>query len=345
MQNNDDMISQKKAVTLDDIAKEANVSKMTVSRVLNGKLHVAKETKDKVERIIRELGYQPNLLARSLSSKKTLIVGVVLNKRDHMFMYDYTTKILSGIMDVAIDKNYKIMLCPIENKKNNKGEYHKLVRSKMLDGLILLKRKEDDPYISELIELEFPFVMLNYKKYSDQISFVDAENYEGAQIAVNYLNSKGHEKIAFVRGRLGEPNSNDRFLGYKDALIELGLKYKDDWVINGEFDQEIAYLKCDKLLKLKNPPTAIFCADDNMAVGVMRRLRENNIKIPEEMALMGFDDILFGSMCDPKLTTIRQPIYEIGKSGMELLFDIINGNQENAVHKLLPVELVTRESV
>jgi len=334
----------KKAVTLDDISKKAEVSKMTVSRVLTGKGQVAPKTKEKINKIIKELGYQPNLLARSLSSKKTSIIGVVLSKREHMFMFDYTTKVLSGIMDVAIDNDYQLMLCPISTDKDTKGEYERLVRSKMLDGVVLLKRKESDPYISELIDLNFPFVMLNYKKFSDTISFVDSENFHGAQIAVEHLYSKGHRKIAFVRGRIGETNSNDRFLGYQGALSDLGLDFKEDWVINGEFDQEVAYRECDKLLDLEDVPTAIFCADDNMALGVMKRLNEMNVRIPEDMAIVGFDDIQFGSISSPTLTTIRQPIYEIGRRGMEVLMSLINDEDTSAVHELLPVELIKRES-
>lgn len=334
----------KKAVTLDDISKRAKVSKMTVSRVLTGKGQVAPKTKEKINRIIKELDYQPNLLARSLSSKKTSIIGVVLSKREHMFMFDYTTKVLSGIMDVAIDHDYQLMLCPISTDKDTKGEYERLVRSKMLDGVVLLKRKEGDPYISELIDLDFPFVMLNYKKFSDTISFVDSENFHGAQIAVEHLYSRGHRKIAFVRGRIGETNSNDRFLGYQGALTDLGLEFKDEWVIHGEFDQEVAYRECDKLLGLEDSPTAIFCADDNMALGVMKRLNELKVKIPEDMAVVGFDDIQFGSISNPTLTTVRQPIYEIGRRGMEVLMRLINNKNTSAIHELLPVELIKRES-
>lgn len=338
------MSDTKKAVTLDDISKKAEVSKMTVSRVLTGKGQVAPKTKEKINKIIKELGYQPNLLARSLSSKKTSIIGVVLSKREHMFMFDYTTKVLSGIMDVAIDNDYQLMLCPISTDKDTKGEYERLVRSKMLDGVVLLKRKESDPYISELIDLKFPFVMLNYKKFSDTISFVDSENFHGAQIAVEHLYSKGHRKIAFVRGRIGETNSNDRFLGYQGALSDLGLDFREEWVINGEFDQEVAYKECDKLLNLEDVPTAIFCADDNMALGVMKRLNEMDVRIPEDMAIVGFDDIQFGSISSPTLTTIRQPIYEIGRRGMEVLMGLINNKDTSAVHELLPVELIKRES-
>ena len=334
----------KRPVTLDDISKRAKVSKMTVSRVLTGKGQVAPKTREKINKIIDELGYQPNLLARSLSSQKTSIIGVVLNKREHMFMFDYTTKVLSGIMDVAIENDYQLMLCPISADKDTSGEYEKLARSRMLDGVILLKRKEGDPHISELIDLNFPFVMLNYKKFSEDISFVDSENFHGAQIAVEHLYGKGHRKIAFVRGRIGETNSNDRYLGYQGALSDLGLEFREEWVINGDFNQEKAYSECSKLLDLDDMPTAIFCADDNMALGVMRRLQEQGLKIPEDMAVVGFDDIQFGTISTPTLTTVRQPIYEIGRRGMEVLLHLINSDEPKATHELLPVELVKRES-
>ncbi len=339
------MSNSKKIVTLDDVAQRAKVSKMTVSRVLSGKGPVAIKTRERINELIKELDYQPNLLARSLSSKQTMIVGVVVNKRDHMFMVDYTTKIISGIMDVALRHQYQLMLCPVSSEDDVRGEYLRLIRSKMLDGLILLKRKQDDPYIQELVEAKFPFVMLNYKKYSQDINFVDAKNKQGAIMATEYLYSKGHREIAFMGGRVGETNSNDRLSGYKEALKKLGLKYRAVWVIHGEYHQEVAYRECGKLLDMAQRPTAIFCADDNMAIGVIKRLRESGLKIPQDMAVIGFDDIQIASMIRPALTTIRQPIYDIGKTGMQTLLNIINGTQQKAVHRLLPVELVERESV
>ena len=163
-------------------------------------------------------------------------------------------------------------------------------------------------------------------------------------MAVEYLYRKGHRDIAFVHGRIGESNSKDRFKGYKDTLKKLGIPFRKEYVIEGEYDRDIAYRESAKLLTLPNRPTAIFCADDNMAIGVINQLKENNIQIPQDIAVMGFDDIHPASVVSPSLTTIRQPIYEIGKIGTEVLLDLINGKQEKSIHRLLDVQLIERDS-
>ena len=209
--------------TIADIAQKADVSKMTVSRVLSGKGQVALKTRERILKIIDELGYQPNLIARSLASKRSMILGVIIPKIEHMFLDNYIAQILSGVTDVALQNNYRIMLCPIEPKPNQNLEYLNMARSKLLDGMILLKAKSDDPNIPVLAEAEFPFVLVNHKKYSKNISFVDTQNIKGAKLAVEHLVKAGHKDIAHVTGSLLETNAKDRLKGFREAMKEFGL--------------------------------------------------------------------------------------------------------------------------
>ena len=332
-------------ITIADIAKKAKVSKMTVSRVLNEKDHVAKSTIEKVNKVIEEFGYQPNLLARSLASKRTMFLGIIIPKIEHMFMDNYIAQIISGVTDISMQNKYRIILCPVDPWSEQNGkEYLNLARGRMLDGMILLKTKFNDVNIPILAESGFPFVLVNHKKYSQNVNFVDSRNIKGAKMAMEYLYKKGHRKIAFVAGSLDETNAKDRLKGYEEAIKEFDLEYRNDWVVNGDFDKEKAYQEAEKLLKHREKPTAIFCSDDYMAIGVIDRLKEFGLSVPDDMAVMGFDDIEIGAYIKPSLTTIRQPIYELGKTAAEVLLKIMNREQKTPVHKLLNVELIERES-
>lgn len=332
-------------ITIADIAKKAQVSKMTVSRVLNGKGYVSREKVEKVNNIIKDSGYQPNLLARSLASKRTMFLGIIIPKIQHMFMDNYIAQIISGVTDVSMQKKYGIMLCPVDPGSDQNGMgYLNLARGRMLDGIILLKTKFNDANIPILAESEFPFVLVNHKNYSQNVNFVDSRNIEGAKMAMEYLYQKGHRKVAFIAGSLDETNAKDRLKGYQESIKEFKFENRDEWVVDGDFDQEKAYLAAGKLLNLSEKPTAIFCSDDYMALGVMKRVKEFGLSIPDDIAVIGFDDIEIGAYVKPALTTIRQPLYKLGKTAAEVLLDIINNDLQTPVHKLLDVELVRRDS-
>ena len=331
-------------ITIADIAGKAKVSRMTVSRVLNGNGYVAEETKEKIKKIIDELNFQPNLIARSLSSQKTKTIGVLIPKTEKLFLDNYMAQVLSGISDGAQEKDYKIMLVPVNLDDLSKGLYLNFVKSRLYDGLILLKAKINDPCLPELVESGFPSIVVNYKKHRDNFNFVDSENIKGTETALEYLLKKGHKRIAFVAGSMDETNARDRLKGYKNFLKKHRLAYNKDYVANGEFNQEKAYERAGKLLELKQKPTAIFCSDDYMAMGVIQRIKESGLSVPEEIAVMGFDNIEIGAFYTPALTTVKQPMYDIGKSSFEALLGLINHQKESPVRITLQTELVIRES-
>lgn len=331
-------------ITIADIAKKAKVSKMTVSRVLSGKGPVKQETHDRIKKIIDEMGYQPNWMARSLASNRSMILGVIIPKIEHMFLDNYIAQILSGVTDVALQNDYRIMLCPIEPVPNQDSEYLSVARSRLLDGMILLKTKVEDPNINVLADSGFPFVLINHKKYSKNINFVDSKNIQGAKMAVQHLYEKGHREIAFIAGSMDETNARDRLKGFREAMAESGLNCPDEWIVYGDFDKDTAYRESEKIFLSSKRPTAIFCSDDYMAIGIMDRIKQNGLKIPEDIAVIGFDDIELADYVKPTLTTIRQPIYELGKMGAQILLKLIDDMKNGPVHKLLNVELVERDS-
>lgn len=331
-------------VTIADIAKKANVSKMTVSRVLSGKGQVAPETAERIRRIAEKMEYHPNLIARSLASKQTKILGVIIPKIEHMFLDNYIAQILSGVTDIALQNDYKIILCPVDVTQKSETAYLNISRTKMLDGMILVKTKINDPNLKKLVEIDFPFVLVNYKSSSDKIHYIDSHNIKGAHMAVEYLYNSGHRKIAFVAGSMDETNARDRMKGFKTAMQSYNLHCPDEWIIYGDFSKEKAYSESEKLFTGVTIPSAIFCSDDYMAIGVMEQINKKNLRIPEDVAVMGFDDIELAAYVKPSLTTIRQPIYELGKSSAQMLLNIVDGKENIQNHKILDVELIRRES-
>lgn len=330
--------------TLKDIALKANVSRMTVSRVFSNNKNVSPKTRNKIEKIAEKMGYHPNLVARSLSSARSMTIGVFIPKIKNVFLDVYISQILSGISDVTQELNYRIMFFPFEYNKDQANLYVSISRSNLVDGIILLKTRKDDIGIDKLSETGFPFILVNHKRNSEKINFVDSCNIRGAQLAVDHLYNMGHRKIAFITGEMNETNAIDRLNGYKKALKDYRLPFNKEWIINGGFSKDIAYEASSKILHSKKLPTAIFCSDDYMAIGVMKKIKEIGLSVPEDISIVGFDDIELSSYIKPSLTTISQPIYEIGKKSAELLLDLIERRRETPIHELLDVELIVRES-
>lgn len=329
-------------VTISDIAKKAGVSKMTVSRVVNNTGAVAPHTREIIEKLIKEMNYHPDHIARSLSSKTTRTIGILIPKKEKIFLDNYIAHVLSGVSEVLKEKDYRIMLFPVDVE--NEYEVLGIAQTNLVDGLILLKISNEDEYIKKLSEMNLPTIRINNRDDSDKINFVDCENIKGSRLAIEYLYNKGHRKIGFVCGRLEETNGEDRFVGYKNSIQEFGLECNEDWVIKGEFEKDIAYQNAEKLISLENRPTAIFCSDDYMALGVIEKINEKGYKVPEDFAVIGFDDIDVASILKPALTTIRQPMRNLGSTAAQLLLDIINDKISTPVKKFIDVELIERET-
>ncbi|MCK4295592.1 MAG: substrate-binding domain-containing protein, partial [Candidatus Marinimicrobia bacterium] len=239
---------------------------------------------------------------------------------------------------------YRLMLFPMDLEREQDTLYVDTARSNMIDGLLLLKTKVDDPKLPVLAKLGFPFVLINHKKIGEEYNFIDTRNIQGAKIAVHYLYDQGHRNIAFVAGSLNETNGKDRLKGFKEAMHELGLECRKNCIVYGDFNKEKAYQEVGKLLELDTRPSAIFCSDDYMAIAAMQRIKEAGLSVPKDIAVIGFDNIELSRYVQPALTTIQQPLHELGAKALELLLNLINGKQKTPVYKFLNVKLIKRQS-
>jgi len=333
-----------KKATLHDIAFKTGVSAMTGSRVVSGKGIVAESTRKRIQDAIEQLDYKPNLVARIFSSQRTMTIGVLIPKVQQVFLDSYIAQVLSGVMTVVKQQNYRLMIYPIEEFEKSSNIYIDIVRSKLLDGLIMLKPRINDPNLEALFNSGFPTILINHHTDDPRVNYIDSKNREGAAIAVKYLYEKGCRQIAYISGSKVESNGIDRLEGYQNTMRQLGLSLNSDWIIEADFDAGKAYHAVDGLVNEGSRPDAIFCADDYMAIAVIKRLLELEIQVPDDIAVVGFNNIDLARYTRPALTTIRQPLLRIGKLAAESLIALIENSVHPPIQKLLDLELIVRES-
>lgn len=333
-------------VTQRQVAAAAGVSRTTVSLVLNDvpDAHISSQTRQRVLDAARRLDYYPDAAARRLASGKTRTIALVWHRGpDPTYRDAFLPGILQGITRAARHYGYYVIFRPIESEDPN-GGYVELARGHHTDGLILSGPRYNDAYLSALHEEGFPIV-LHGQLPKTAIPSVDVDNVQGAMDAVHHLLTSGHRRIGLVTNApLSYISSKQRLAGYRKALEQADLPYEESLVHYGNFDEESGYAAMEALMGLDEPPTAAFVASDMVAMGALRALHDCGVRVPEEMALVGFDDITAARFIIPSLTTIHVPTFGLGWSAAELLIRIINGDQPNEIHVLLDTELIVRES-
>lgn len=330
-----------KKVTLLDIAKAVNVSKTTVSMVLNNKENnISKETKEKILKVAKELNYVPNYLAKSLITKKSYSIGVVVPDIQNPFF----AQMLKGIEKIAENNGYSIILCNTLNSKKREEQHIKLLMSKSIDGIIIAPSHDENDYFNILETQGIPFVIVDrifegFEKFNG----VFCDNEKGIKIGLDYLYNKNKRKIAFIGGNKEYSTANIRLKTYIEKASELGICCKGN--IEGDFSLEGGFDATKKLMKKGLDLDAIFFGSDIMAIGGMKYLLRNGYKIPEDVSILGFDNIDICNFIEPELTTVAQPIYNIGEESIKFLFKLINKEEikENII-KLDPY-LVERATV
>ena len=329
----------KKFATIKDIAKASGYSINTVSRALNDKSEIKKETKEKIVQTARELGYFKNFAAASLRNKKTKLIGIVLPDNANPFY----SEVLKGIEMEAKKKKYQILLINTERNYESEREGLSILLSRRIDGIIIspVQDKYDD--IEELLNINIPFMILG--RHFDNLNVDEVYNDEikGGYIATNYLIEKGHKDIVMLNGYLFKSPAKMRLEGYKKALFDAHIEYKKEHVIIGDIDFYDGYKAIYKLIEKKKRFTSIFAYNDMLALGAIKALHEKGIKVPEDVLVIGYDDILFASISNPPLTTVRLDKRKMGAISFELLMERIEGRKE-AKKKILDVELVIRQS-
>ncbi|MDN4072434.1 LacI family DNA-binding transcriptional regulator [Fictibacillus terranigra] len=330
--------------TIKDIAKHAGVSVTTVSRALNGYSDVNEKTRDKIKAVAKELNYSPNLLARSLVMKKTKTIGLLVSGMQIEGSKDnFTYEVLCGINDCAGERGYDLILFSTNTELQQEKTYNQLCQERKVDGVILQGIKTDDPYLREVVESDIPCVLVDIPIESDSVGYVTTDNKEGAKKAVEHLIGLGHRQIGMINGHKQAFVSQERLEGYRLALEEAKLDFKEENVVDGAFSESEAQVQAAELLK-KNPKiTAIFCASDLMALGTIKAAAGMGKQVPQALSVAGFDDIILASYSSPTLTTIAQDRYQIGYESAILLIQILEG-KAGSRKKVLNTNLIKRES-
>ncbi len=322
-----------------DVAKKANVSISTVSRVINQSKPVRPKTKERVLEAIEELGYRPNAIARSLKVKHTQSIGIMVPDIANQFY----PEVVRGIEDVANMYEYTIFLCNTDLDDDKELKYFSEMEEKQVDGLIFMGNILSDRLALEMKKADMPVVLIG-SDHPDLPS-VTIDNTLAAKKAVEYLLNMGHRRVAVITGKMKDPMmGRARLKGYREALENAGIDWKSEWVVQGGYRFKSGYEGARQLLMLEERPTAIFVASDEMAIGAMRAILEKGLQVPRDIAVVGFDNIDMSGKVYPSLTTMGQPMYEMGAIGMRLLTKYLQGEivQDNKV--VLNFELTERES-
>ncbi|WP_050616645.1 LacI family DNA-binding transcriptional regulator [Bacillus testis] len=331
-------------VTIKDIAKATGFSITTVSRALNGYLDVNENTRKKIQEVADRLGYSPNMLARGLVMKNSHTVGFLITDLKRSSVKDnFLFQTLCGAMDYLQHLEYELVMLTTTTSKQRNKTYQQLCNERNLDGVIIQGLKTDDPYLQEAKESGKPCVLIDIPAHSSKTGYVTTNQLESAKQATKYLYRMGHRNIAFINGHDSAYVSKERLKGYKQALEECGIDDRPEFVCNGGFDEDQAK-QCAISLVLAYPEiTAIFCASDVMALGVIKAAREMSIAVPEELSIIGFDNILLSEYVTPSLTTIAQDPYEIGRMAAEMMVSFIEGKETEPI-VTLNNQLIVRDS-
>lgn len=329
-------------LTLEEIARLANVSRSTVSRVVNGDPNVREKTRQQVQRVIQEAGFHPNRAARSLAGGRTHVLGLVIPRGVSRFFTDpYFSILIQGVTSACNARDYSVMLWLAE-PEHERRTINQVMYNGLIDGVIVTAMMMNDAIVQALVESPLPFILIGRYPETSKISYVDTDNLSGAYQMVAYLLRLGRQRIATITGPQNTYVGIDRLEGYQRALRERGLVMQPELVVDGDFTEDGGYQAASTLLAQK--PDAIFAASDTMALGAMRAVRDAGRRIPEDIAVVGFDDLPFAARSDPPLTTVRQPIHRLGAMAVDTLLEQMDHPDAAPRRVVLPTELIVRTS-
>ena len=330
-------------LTLEDIAKQSGVSRSTVSRVVNNHPNVSEDVRKRVKEVINKTGYQPHAAARTLASQRSWMLGLVLPRSVSSFFADpYFPRLTQGIAQACNQYNYTLGLFLISTKEDEEAIFPRVSRKGLLDGILLQSDQLGDQLTDQIIQSKIPLVIIGRPFYNKNVSYIDVDNVNGAFTAVSHLIRLGYQRIGTITGVSTRTVSVDRKEGYIKALTERGRNIDESLIVEGDFTEAGGYYAMQQLLP--NKPDAVFAASDIMAIGAMRALREAGLRVPEDIALVGFDDLPLATMPEPRLTTIRQPVYQFGVKAVEILLDLIENGIEPPRRIIMDTELIIRNS-
>jgi len=338
---------RRKRVTSKDVAEKVGVSRTTVSLVLNdvGGIQISPETRQKVITAAKQLEYVPNAAAQALAGRRTKAIGLVLTRTQHHIATDtFLPKIISGLLTTAKKQNIRILIDWVEPEHQDTA-YFELARTDRIDGMILSTPRLDDNGLKALESVDIPTVLMGSISGLD-LPFVDVDNAKAAEKATAYLIGLGHKNIACISSAPREYTATpERVGGYKKALSKMNIPINNNLVQYADFDPESGYECMKSIMQSGDPFTAAFVASDNVAIGAKSALREANLRIPDDISIVGFDDIPWAKYSDPPLTTVQLPAESLAESACTLLLDLINNRDADLQHRIiLDTELIIRKS-
>jgi LacI family transcriptional regulator len=340
--NNKNISSKKRrGITIVDVARASGVSYTTVSRVLSGYEFVSETARKRVMEAVEDLGYVANLQARSLKGGRSQIVGLLVPNLDN----SYVGTITQGIDQELARANYDLMLYTSHRRPGKESLYVNAIVNGLTDGLLLVAPLIPATYLNELREHNYPYVLIDQTDGSENSNVVESTNWQGAYDATHYLIQLGHTRIAFIKGTSAVRSAIDRLQGYKAALADHNIPLREDLVVEGDYQQQTGYATTQKLLRSEGSrPTAIFASNDLSAFGAMDAAREDGLRIPDDISIVGFDDIPQASFVYPKLTTVRQPLEQMGQIAVKMLLQQIEDQSRPPQRITLETQLIIRDS-
>lgn len=336
----------KKRATSQDVADLAGVSRTTVSLVLNDVkgFNISPETRQRVHQAAEKLGYIPNVTAQALATRRAKAIGLVMTRSPHHIASDtFLPQIIGGLLDVVRQNKLRLLIESVDVEHQDRA-YLELIRAKHIDGMILLTPRLDDAGLRRLEEADVPTVLMGKLENSNLYS-VDVDNRLAAKKAVQYLLDLGHTDIACISNAPASYSAApERVLGYKDALTEAGITPDEALIRYADFDPQSGFECMRSLLNGGKKFTAVFVASDNVAMGAKSALRDANLHIPDDISIVGFDDIPWARYSDPPLTTIHLPAQELARTACVMLMDLMRGAKMDERNLILDTELVVRQS-
>jgi LacI family transcriptional regulator len=335
---------QMPSLTLEDIAKETGVSRSTVSRVINNNPNVSEDVRKKVQEAILRNHFQPHAAARALASQRTSNIGLILPQTISFFFTDpYYAHLTKGIAQACNQHDYTLAFFLVGSKEDEDRIFPRVCHPGMLDGVVVQSGHHGDQgIIGRLVDADMPFVVLGRPFRSDNVTYLDIDNINASYHAVTHLIRQGRTRIATITGPLQSSVGIDRLEGYKRALTDRGLPVVEDRIAVGDFTEVGGYYAMQRLLPAK--PDAVFAASDAMAIGAIRATREAGLKIPADIAFVGFDDLPMASFADIQLTTMRQPVVQFGVQAVETLIDKIQSGNTSPQRIIMDTELIIRDT-
>ncbi|MFN2140139.1 MAG: LacI family DNA-binding transcriptional regulator [Candidatus Promineifilaceae bacterium] len=327
-------------VTIFDVANEAGVSYSTVSRVVNNKSYVKEETRRKVLKAMDDLGYQANLQARSLAGGRSNVIGLLVVD----LATQYVGELVRGIDEVLAANQFELMLYTTHRRKIKESTFVTMMARGMSDGLLIVLPRDPETYLGSLRQHEFPYVLIDQLGNEDIDLSITADNFHGAYTAINHLLELGHRRIGLITGWMDMISARHRLDGYRAALADYGIPFDQELVFEGNFSTMCGRDGARHLLDLHQPPTAIFASNDDSALGVIETVRIRGLHVPDDISVVGFDDIPMASIINPRLTTVKQPLEEMGRRAATILLDSIEEPEKEQASVVFPAELIIRES-